>query len=59
MLDQSLIGDPEPIQPLKCELCGQYFGDSEEEFEDYQSVGETGRCVDCFEEYGNEWPDRL
>ena len=35
------------FERLKCEKCGLYFYNSEEENEDYISIDETGQCRDC------------
>lgn len=59
MLDPLPIGEAEPKE-LKCELCGGLFRDNIEcESDDYQSVDETGRCRDCYEDLGDEYPDRI
>lgn len=56
------------MQSLTCELCGLDFTDSEDlenAVENFESVMETGKCIDCSaecidfkEEWGNTWPDR-
>jgi len=38
----------------KCELCGEQFTTNE----DIYSIEETGRCVGCYEEWGDDYPDR-
>lgn len=57
--------DPLPInqketRELKCEICGALFrNDIDCEEGDYNSIDETGRCEDCFEEWGGNYPDRV
>lgn len=64
MLDESQIGKPEKRQALKCELCGLEYEEMEDEegnidITDLESIEETGRCKDCFEEYRDDlYPDR-
>lgn len=36
----------------KCNLCGEELTAEEE-------INHDNRCQDCFEEWGNEWPDRI
>lgn len=41
-----IIGELGISHMTKCNLCGEEIEDSED------------RCEDCFEEWGNGWPDR-
>lgn len=60
MLDKSLIGEEPKNLKLKCELCGRYFDiDNEDEFCDCDSIDECGRCIDCDNEYSDQYPDRV
>jgi len=60
LLDESKIGKPEPKPALKCELCGlDYVEDEENDNADLDSIEETGRCIGCYEEWGDEYPDRV
>ena len=45
---------------LKCELCDkEWFFNQSHPFEDeYDNIAESGRCLDCQEEWGFEYPDR-
>lgn len=36
----------------KCNLCSKELTPDEE-------ISHDNRCQDCFEEWGNEWPDRV
>lgn len=43
-----------------CQVCEEKFDDlDEEEINEVDSIREIGRCTGCYEEYGEEWPDRL
>jgi len=44
MLDPMPIGEAEPKEPLKCEMCGLDYIDEK----NYIHVDETGCCVSCF-----------
>ena len=46
---------------MKCEICEKRLKDLDEEGKlDFESIMKTGRCEDCFEEYGEiGWPDRF
>jgi hypothetical protein len=43
MLDKPLYNEPEPMTPLKCELCGLVWGDDK----NIDNVDETGMCLHC------------
>jgi hypothetical protein len=45
----------------KCELCGtDWFDETNDSIvEDYESIEENKRCTGCYEEWGDEWPDRV
>ena len=43
MLDPLPIGEPEPKQALRCEVCGLYY-DNEE---DWECIDNDGMCWDC------------
>jgi rubredoxin len=59
MLDPLPIGEELRELKLKCELCGMVFdADTPEEKEDCAMIDVSGRCVACYEEWGDEWPDR-
>ena len=60
MLDKLPIGEELKNLKLKCELCGQEFdADNKDEFCDCDSIDETGRCIDCDNEWGDQCPDRI
>lgn len=60
MLDKLPIGEKLKNRKLKCELCGLSFdADNELEALDFDKIEETGRCFDCFEEWGDNYPDRI
>ena len=46
----------------KCNLC--YIDWFDETFDNYElnleneNIRKTGRCINCYEEYGDEYPDR-
>lgn len=40
-------------KPIVCEICG------EEITEENESDDEENRCLDCYEEWGSQWPDRV
>jgi hypothetical protein len=46
-----------------CELCGTDWFDSsfgeEEIAEENMSIAEEGRCIGCYEEWGDGYPDRF
>ena len=47
----------------KCELCGDQFNDptytQEELNAEFECIKENGRCLGCYEEYGETgYPDR-
>ena len=56
MLDPLPIGEKDKRPALKCSLCGLFF---EEDTEDYESIDDTGRCEDCYQEWGDNYPDRI
>ena len=59
MLDPLPINEKE-TRELKCDLCGCLCrNDIECEVDDYECIDEFGRCRDCYEEYGEDWPDRI
>jgi len=59
MLDESQVGKKD-AEYLKCELCGlDYFQDDEDNEGDYEKIEETGRCLGCYEEWGDNYPDRV
>lgn len=37
-------------EKIECEICGKEF---------YEDDLTNNRCPDCFEYWGDEWPDRL
>ena len=45
----------------ECELCGkEWYGQDNHSFSyDTACIELNKRCVDCFEEWGDEWPDRV
>ena len=40
---------------LECDVCGETFDNSE----DTDSIKNIGRCLGCYAEYGDSWPDRV
>jgi hypothetical protein len=45
----------------QCELCEDVYsalGDEDDKV-NFESIKETGRCQDCFEEFGDQYPDRI
>lgn len=44
-----------------CNLCGKdwYEGDEDELNEQLDNLKETKRCLGCFEEWGDQWPDQI
>jgi hypothetical protein len=44
----------------QCELCDYEWFDQENLnlIEDYESIEQNGRCVACYEEWSDGWPDR-
>ena len=46
-----------------CEICGvEYLENCEDDASkenNIKSILETERCVDCYEEWGLDWPDRI
>jgi hypothetical protein len=48
------------MEKIKCELCGEEFDNSDLMYiEQFECIEENGRCVDCYEEYGDNYPDRI
>ena len=50
MLDKLPIGEKEERQYLKCEACGLLYNDNV----NFDSIDETGKCVHCYDEFGDE-----
>ncbi len=45
-------------EKVTCELCGEeYKGD--DNYEDIEFIKEYGRCTGCYEEWGDQYPDRV
>jgi len=43
-----------------CQLCGkEFYPKNNDESPDCDSIEQTGRCADCFEEWGDQWTDRI
>ena len=60
MLDETLIGKDLKNLKLKCELCGQSFdADNPDEEADVENIDIFGRCLNCYDEYGDGFPDRF
>ena len=53
------IGEKEKDLKLKCELCGLLFEEGKDFDGDLESIDETGRCLDCYQEWGDQYPDRV
>ena len=49
LLDPMPLNNKEDIAPLKCECCGLLFDDEE----NYNSIDETGECLDCYKEFND------
>ena len=50
------------IEYGECEVCGDRYRpmNDEEQYVNYQSICETGRCLDCLEEFGlTFFPDQV
>ena len=44
---------------IKCGLCEAEFDEmNEDNQKDIESINESSKCVDCWEEFGDGWPDR-
>ncbi len=43
----------------KCELCGDIYYNTDDDYPDFESIEDTGRCRGCYEEFGDEYPDRI
>jgi hypothetical protein len=41
------------------DICSDCKEHCEAESPDWDNIDETGRCISCFEEWGEEWTDRL
>lgn len=60
MLDPLPIGEEPKNLVLKCNLCGMSFdADDPDDIEDTKNIDETGRCLICYEEYGDLYPDQV
>lgn len=48
------------VNLTNCEICGtDWFDETNPNLvEDCESIDQTKRCVSCYEEWGDEWPDR-
>lgn len=47
-------------QFYKCEVCEREFEvRNNEDDADIDCIIENKRCVDCYDEWGEEWPDRI
>jgi hypothetical protein len=47
---------------MYCNLCGLEYriGLNEEELlEEENNIIQTNRCIDCYEEWGDLWPDQI
>ena len=44
-----------------CQLCGEEWFDKVNDnlVEDYESIDENKRCIGCYQEWGDNWPDRV
>ena len=45
----------EDDEEFECDVCGETFDNSE----DTDSIKNIGRCLGCYAEYGDSWPDRV
>ena len=43
---------------IVCEMCGTELNEEDPNLiEDFESIQEHGRCIDCYEEWGNGYAD--
>lgn len=49
------------MEKIQCEICGDYWQEFAEDnlVENFENIQKTGRCLDCSEEWGDNWPDRV
>lgn len=48
------------IIQYKCEVCEEVFiTRNNEEDDDIDCIEETKRCRNCYDEFGEEWPDNI
>jgi len=60
LLDPMPLDNKEEEIKLKCELCGlEYSNQNEDEQDGYFDIDVYGRCTDCLQEWGEEYPDRV
>lgn len=42
---------------MKCQICDYLYMENENIEENRESIRDTGKCLDCYDECGMDWPD--